>query len=206
MNATLDTIKSAIIAQARASRSDLGGPFKTVDNFAGNLSQSATQEMINQIFSMAPAVLIACAGETYEAGGRTGAPVTLARGSTGYVGTSTWHAYVIAMTVQSSSKITEAGTTSLGIYDLASRAVAALAGLRIDGLYRADSLDVLDSKPFWWKRDQYVWLARFTARRWLKAAEITDLSYPLETIAGTVTGMVDDEAGPIDSLLLEDDE
>lgn len=184
--ATLDSIKDAILAQARTLHADVGGPFLTVDNFAGNLTQSAAQEMINTIFAMAPGVLIACAGETYEVGGRNGAPVTLAAGSTGCVGTSIWHAYVISLNVETTRTVSEPGITKLGVYDLASQAIDILNGLEIDGLYRADTLDVVDSKPYWWKADQYVWLARFSARRWLKNVRSNDDSAPFQGIDANV--------------------
>jgi hypothetical protein len=201
--ATLDTIKTAMIGQLRTQRADVGGPFKTVDNFAGDISQRGGQDLVNAIFAMAPGALIASAGETYEVGGRTGAPQTLVRGSTGFVGTSTWHVYVISLALEDPSKLTEDGKTQLGIYSLTTRAIGSLAGLPIAGLYRSSSLDALDAKPFWWKSGRYVWLARFTARRWLKAAEIEDTSHPLRTVAGTVTSKANDESGAVDSLQLE---
>lgn len=194
MAASLDDIEAAIfLALERMKATD--GPFATVDRFHGELqSRAADGRAAKAALGAMPAAMFAFERETYARAAKT-----LALQQTTFVGTSIWRVFVCASELGGDAIAVKGGATTLGLHALVSMVVAACGGLAVDGLYRAERVNVLDAAPVRSRRGEYVTLVRLSARREIEAAEVEDDTLPLNEIDADVDvyGETDAAAVPI---------
>jgi hypothetical protein len=181
-DATLATIRAALLARLNTLHATAGGPLRLVDDWAAHAGPGPEGlTLAGAVLANAPAALVSLVQETTPGGFES------IQGQGETVGTSAWDVVLVTTDTRPVGDAV-GGTTGIpGLYALVSQVAAKLSGLAITGLYRAKRLDYEEAR--WFAvvpRKFYAMALRFAARRAIIEDADPVAGDLLETIHGHV--------------------
>lgn len=196
-DADLESIESAVFSSLLALRDDAGGPFVSVERFAGENTSQDAQLATAAALSGTPSILLAWAKEDFveEQGGDT-----LVEHDRVFIGTSFWRVFVTHTEFAGFDEAVEGQGGTSGILGLVSLVEKRLSGLPIPGLYLDAGLVPVTAAPARMKVGQYISVITFKARRVLIATDLPDDFVPFTGLQGEID--LDGISDPDDGLVV----
>ena len=155
------------------------GSFKTVLEFAGEVTQEQVEQVTHRKY---PAALIAYAAED-----STNASLDTLTGEMETVVRAQLVVYVASLALRGTKRAQNNEPTGVkGLFTLTSEVVGAVNGLRVEGLYGTKRVHYSGMRPALLRTGAlYVYALRFEANRCAEQATIPDDSVPLTDVQGS---------------------
>lgn len=189
-DATLGDLYGAIFDEVETLGPSGSGSFKSVREFAGEVTHEQIEQSTMRHY---PAALVALAAEDPE----EAASVDTLTGEMESVVRTQIVVYVAGLSLRGvkRSQETEAAGTK-GLFALASEVIGAVNGLHIETLYGTKRVHYAGLRPVLLKPGAlYVYAIRFQALRVAEQASVPDISVPLEDVQGEVN--IDDDGATL---------